>query len=300
MRWFTLILIGCVSVQATAADINVPADHLTIQAAIVAANPGDVVIVAEGEYFENINFFGKAITVRSTDPNDSSVVQRTIINGGASGNVVICSNNEQSDTVLSGFIITNGNTPFDGGGMLNRDSNPTVTNCSFFENTASQVGGGMANFHSSPTVTNCSFIKNTSNSADAVGGGMANFHSSPTVTNCTFIGNSSTDQGGGMFNFGSLTTPLVSNCSFVANVASNGGGMFNSNASLPTVEFSGFCGNSPDAIDGIYTDGGGNSLQHCSPPIPAPDPCPADVNDDSIVNVTDLLALLAAWGVCPR
>ena len=81
MRWFTLILIGCVSVQATAADINVPADHATIQAAIVAANPGDVVIVAPGTYPEAINFLGKAITVRSTDPNDIGVVLNTIIDG---------------------------------------------------------------------------------------------------------------------------------------------------------------------------------------------------------------------------
>ena len=82
MRWFTLLLIGCVSLQATAADINVPGvNGPTIQAAIVAANPGDVVIVAPGTYPEAINFLGKAITVRSTDPNDIGVVLNTIIDG---------------------------------------------------------------------------------------------------------------------------------------------------------------------------------------------------------------------------
>ena len=54
MRWFTLLLVGCVSVRASAADINVPADHSTIQAAIVAANTGDVVIVAPGTYPESL------------------------------------------------------------------------------------------------------------------------------------------------------------------------------------------------------------------------------------------------------
>lgn len=30
-----------------------------------------------------------------------------------------------------------------------------------------------------------------------------------------------------------------------------------------------------------------------------PDPCPADTNDDGLVNVTDLLAVINAWGACP-
>ena len=283
----------CCSVQA--GIINVPDDQPTIQLAINAANPGDVVIVAEGEYFENINFFGKAITVRSTDPNDAGVVLKTIINGSSFGSVVFCTNGEGSDTVLSGFIITNGNSPFDGGGMLNSGSNPTVTNCSFIGNTASQIGGGMANFSSSPTVTNCSFIGNT---ATSVGGGMANFSSSPTVTNCSFIGNTSSEIGGGMFNFDS--SPTVTNCSFIGNTATSvgGGGMFNTSTSHPIVTNTGFCNNTPsqtnDPIEGV-----GISMRFCVPPIPVSSSCPADIIADSRVNVTDLLALLAAWGACP-
>ena len=75
IHFASVALVWLLCGAAPAADINVPGVHgPTIQAAIVAANPGDVVIVAQGEYFENINFLGKEITVRSTDPNDAAVV----------------------------------------------------------------------------------------------------------------------------------------------------------------------------------------------------------------------------------
>ena len=52
MRLFTLFLIGCVSVQAAGAVINVPADQATIQAAINIAVNGDEIIVAPGKRFD--------------------------------------------------------------------------------------------------------------------------------------------------------------------------------------------------------------------------------------------------------
>ena len=267
----TFLGIAAAVVLATdshAADIFVPGGEPTIQAGIDAANPGDVVIVAQGEYFENINFNGKAITVRSTDPNDAGVVLNTIINGGGSGSVVTCNSGEGADTVLSGFVITGGNAS-GGGGMSNRtSSSPTVTNCSFSGNTASGLSGGGGMFNdvgSSPTVTNCSFSGNTATAGD--GGGMSNTGSNPTVTNCTFGGNSASGVGGGMSNFSS--NPTVTNCSFSGNTASSGGGMANDVGSL-TVTNCSFSGNlassfgggmfnldsSPTLTDGSFT---GNS-----------------------------------------
>ena len=54
----------------TAATINVPADHATIQAAVDAASGGDEILVAPGTYtgtgIDVVNMLGKAITLRAS------------------------------------------------------------------------------------------------------------------------------------------------------------------------------------------------------------------------------------------
>ena len=82
--------------------------YCSIQTAIVAALNGDTVEVALGTYMESIDFLGKAITVRSTDPTDMGVVLNTIIDGNGFRHVVQCITSEGPDTVLSGFVITGG------------------------------------------------------------------------------------------------------------------------------------------------------------------------------------------------
>ncbi|MBW8036619.1 MAG: DUF1565 domain-containing protein, partial [Planctomycetes bacterium] len=76
----------------------------TIQRAIGLCDDGDTVHVAEGTYYENINFGGKNITVTSTDPNDADVVANTIIAGLVS--VVTFEGGEDPNCTLSGFTIT--------------------------------------------------------------------------------------------------------------------------------------------------------------------------------------------------
>ena len=176
---------------AQAAIINVPGDQPSIQTAINAAVNGDVIIVAPGRYLENINFLGKAITVRSIDPDDQFVRQATIIDGGGSGSVVTCFSGEGPDTVFNGLTITGGagrvgeNGRFFGGGMYNLNSSPSVANCRFVSNVA-DMGGGMFNNNSSVTVTNCTFFRNK---ARIHGAGMYNIDSSPTVFDCFFYQN---------------------------------------------------------------------------------------------------------------
>jgi hypothetical protein len=63
---------------ASAALIDVPGDYPTIQEAINAARDGDTVQIADGIYTgelnKNLEFFGKAITVRSASGDPTKCI----------------------------------------------------------------------------------------------------------------------------------------------------------------------------------------------------------------------------------
>ncbi|MHC4501484.1 MAG: right-handed parallel beta-helix repeat-containing protein, partial [Planctomycetota bacterium] len=163
---------------------------------------------------------------------------------------VVTGSDTDATAVLDGFTITAGNAdgsgdPEFGGGMINLEGSPNVTNCTFRENSASDSGGAIRTYNSNMTVTNCSFIGNSA----PMGGGMFTHLGSPTLVNCTFNGNTASDTGGAMSNVDN--NPMLTNCTFSANFAENsGGGMFNYRAS-PTLTDCVFRGNE------ATNDGGG-------------------------------------------
>ena len=81
-----------------------------IQDAIDAAQKADTVLVHDGTYVENINFKGKAITVRS-----ESGAEYTVIDGNRSGSVVVFDSNEGAGSVLDGFSLIKGKAAYGGG-----------------------------------------------------------------------------------------------------------------------------------------------------------------------------------------
>ncbi|MHC4083034.1 MAG: GC-type dockerin domain-anchored protein [Planctomycetota bacterium] len=247
--------------RASADIIQVPGDYGSIQAAIVAASDGDVILVGTGSYNETINLLGKAITVRSVHGADVTIVD-------GSGPVpfdislVTFSSGEGPDTVFEGFTISGGFAP-QGGGMLITGSSPTILDCTFSGNTSAQGGGAVMIFDfSNPLFSNCAFIQNTA----ALGGGgvLSAGSSSPVFIDCHFADNSG-ENGGGFYCAGTFSSAEVTNCTFENNVAMLGGGGMNIYRAQATIKNSVFEGNFAKGAGGLMHAGadGNATIENC-------------------------------------
>jgi subtilisin family serine protease len=197
-------------------DANGMADYVKVQHAIDATIDGDTVVVFPGIYPENIRFYGQKITVQSRDPCDQLVVDATILDGGNTGaEVVEFSGTESSETILSGFTITNG-----GGGGINGGEGTlaTITHCVVIDNHYKYDGGGIRRCNG--IIADCAITENRATSAGDYGGGL--YQCGGTITRC-FVANNSANQGGGGFAY---CDGSISNCIILGNGAGGvGGGM---------------------------------------------------------------------------
>jgi predicted outer membrane repeat protein len=249
------IILGIATLNSAvfAAELLVPAEYPTIQDAIYAAVDGDTVTVAPGRYTDpgnyDIDFAGRKITVRSTDPNDPNIVAATIIDCNGTSEeyhlAFIFNTSETSASVLAGFTITNGYA-YDGAAIFCYASCPTITNCVFTNNYSEFVAGAIYIAHSNPTITRCIF---RDNSVEKYGGVIYSTSSSkPVIINCTFTGNSSEYNGGAIY-FAS-NRPTVSNCTFTDNLAANSAGAVYFADTIAIVTASTLTGNFADKFAG--------------------------------------------------
>ena len=209
--------------NAFGATLTVPGQYTTIQSAINAASTGDTVIISAGTYIEgNIGFLQKDVTVSSTDPNDSSVVENTVIdcNHFFSEGIKIDAN-----VILDGLTITHSSG---GPGVyVMAGYFPLIRNCNIIDNNSSSLhyGGGIYSL-GSPIIIGC---KIRGNHASIDGGGIYCSGSSATVKiiDCNISDNYSAGRGGGIY---SAATVLVDKCRIVNNESAAagiaGGGLF--------------------------------------------------------------------------
>ncbi|MBD3170327.1 MAG: DUF1565 domain-containing protein [candidate division Zixibacteria bacterium] len=169
--------------------------YSSIQLAINNALNGDTVVVANGTYFENIDFIGKAILLTSEYLNsaDTSDIYATIIDGDSLGSVVTFRSGEDTSSVLNGFTIENG-LDINGGGVQCVESNPKLT-FNIIKNNSAGNGGGFFCGQSNPILYYNLFYDNSADS-----GGAASFISSnPRLINNTIAVNTGDSSGGAIY-----------------------------------------------------------------------------------------------------
>ncbi|MBN2092987.1 T9SS type A sorting domain-containing protein [candidate division KSB1 bacterium] len=200
--------------------ILVPEQYANIQAGINAAKDGDLVLVRDNTYYENINFKGKAITVASYYwmDGDTTHINNTVIDGSKpvhadSGSVVFFVSREDTTSVICGFTITGGTgtaaTP--PGGSI-------------------RAGGGIFCYNSGARIINNKIIENTVHSPDknVYGGGLAALPISSTayvilqdnqISHNTLTADSKEVGGGGveLMGNGILVNNLISYNAIVHN-----------------------------------------------------------------------------------
>lgn len=216
-------------------QLNVPDQYATVQEAMDHAEDGDTVIIAPGVYSglgnTDLDFNGKAITVRSSNPTDPSVVAQTIIDCAGSVEYphrgFYFHSNETRTSVIDGLSIINGYSVDNGGAIYCYYSSPALKHCIFSRNTASgyrKAGGAIACYNSSPQITKCSI---SDNYAESFGGAIScRDGSRPVISQCTIIDNQAGDEGGGFYGWVN-SSAILENCVIAGNTATQaGGGLF--------------------------------------------------------------------------
>ncbi|MBI5788712.1 MAG: HYR domain-containing protein, partial [Candidatus Schekmanbacteria bacterium] len=166
----------------------------SLRSALNSTSAGDIIQVAQGEYFENINLADGINLLGGFIPGGTvRTPYGSIINGGGKGTVIKASN--VNNCILDGFTIKNGNYE-SGGGLFIQGGSLTISR-NLIENNQAGVGGGayLAGFRGK-------FSRNTVRANTAsVGGGIycSGLRAEAVIERNDISGNNADNSGAGLY-----------------------------------------------------------------------------------------------------
>ncbi|MFO7907651.1 MAG: right-handed parallel beta-helix repeat-containing protein, partial [Pirellulaceae bacterium] len=201
----------------------------TFQEAIDLARDGDFIIALDGTYTgagnRDVQLHGKAIVVQSVNPDDSNIVENTVIDCQASANdhhrAFWIHQGENADTVIAGLKITGGHAR-DGGALYLNGVNPTIEK-NLFVNNHAESGGAIRVVNSTVTIAKTFFIGNSASRdggaihADSTGTGTV------SLVDSRFVDNTAASDAGGV-HLSDYERTTINGCHFLNNEASRDGG----------------------------------------------------------------------------
>jgi hypothetical protein len=199
--------------------------YRTIQAAIDAAEDGDVITLQPGRYSglqsHGIDLKGKSIVLTSIDPNDSQIVANTVISGSEEGPALSFTHGEDANCVIAGLTISDAQA-----GIYCDRAAPTIRHCRIVGN-----GGAGIELYSQtqPAIRNCVIAGNRGAgiAMDGSTGRPSSYaRNFPEITNCTIVENLGNGIKGGI--------PTVVNSILYFNGANASGKQIGSRSAVVT------------------------------------------------------------------
>ncbi|MCA9729498.1 MAG: hypothetical protein KC729_17560 [Candidatus Eisenbacteria bacterium] len=260
-------------------------DYTSIQVAIDAVEPGDIVTVYPGTYRGQIDFLGKDITVRSSAGAASTAITNPL------GSCATFHSGETAAAALIGFTLRDGtgtlhNDTRRGGAIFCLRSSPriegcvfernfahyaaaiyvelcdsVILDCRFIGNTCIMDGGAIAGPSSRVEIYGCYFEQNTS----LDGYGTIHLGADSPIEDCVFVNNQAM-AGGAISTAGIGADYSIRRCTFIDNDATSDGGAIRVHRAQPTIEDCLFVDNSATYDGGaiLCINSSAPVIRHCT------------------------------------